>query len=359
MNDDANLFEIVLSKLDASPQVAARSPGQPESSGSALRDELRLVCSMRQIQVSESELSEARMRVTGRLWDEMAVSPAASLPFDKTPTRIRPTRRGAHQRSRVPRCVARAALTAAILLVGCFAGWQVSAAAAAALPESPLYGIKRGEELLALNTSWSDSRRGEVLATIADHRLSELRAESLQQKDPLVHSLAAELDGTMRQLISLTASMTARHENLSSVSADLAHEMNAEYATLDTALQSGDVALAQVLAVTTQSEATMIYNSHINLPSSSTNTAIPPWASPGTPGIPTSSPGGSGTAPGHNKPPQGPANGTSNGNHGAGNPDNPGNGGRGKGGNADPSDSTSTDAQLRGPTLGGGGHRDV
>lgn len=341
MNDDANLFARALSELDATQQTLAESAHQPRATGiesSELRDDLHIVQAMRHLHLPADELYNARARVAERLRREMAATSDATVPDGVA--RIEPSRLGTTTAPRRPtrmRRLARFALAAAaLLLIGCVAGWQVSDAAASALPGSPLYGIKRGEEQLALDFAQSDQRRGAVLATIADHRLTELRAEALQHNTSLVQSLAGEFDDTMHRLIALTATMSARHENTTLVSADLAHELNAEYSTLHTALQNGDVLLAQALTTTTQAESAAIHNSHITLPPSADSTAYPGLGTPGsTPaGGPPATVGPPGGIPTHT-PPIGPGNGNGNGNGG-------GNGGQGEGT----------------PGTGGGGHGD-
>src|SRR5260221_1193733 len=114
------------------------------------------------------------------------------------------------------------ALAAAVLLVCALGIWQTLNAAGAALPDSPLYAIKRGTEWIALASAWSDQRRGEVLASIAAQRLAEARAAGARPDDALVRALAGELNPTMRALISLTTRMKARHEHTTAVRPDLA-----------------------------------------------------------------------------------------------------------------------------------------
>jgi hypothetical protein len=115
--------------------------------------------------------------------------------------------------------------------------------------------------------------------------------------------------------------MTEKHEDTTVVAAGLAHELSAEYSTLRAAQQSGDVALAQALTVTAQSETTAIQNSHINLPPSAMNPPIPASGPTHTPTV----------GPGNNN---GNGNGNSNGNgtgNGNGNGHGNGNGGQGDG----------------------------
>lgn len=334
MNDDAQLFETALSKLDNAAHTSAEpaSLSMPET-GEMCAD-LRLVHTIRHLRVPEDELQAARTRVSGLLWEEVAASAAVTIPdiadaaSDATAhSETLPASAATIYRRLIrSRRLERVALAAAaILLISCVTGWQVSNAAASALPGSPLYGLKLVEERLALNTSWSDQRRGEVLATIADHRLTELRVEAAQHNNPLAQSLAVEFDGAMRQLISLTATMTEKHEDTTVVAAGLAHELSAEYSTLRAAQQSGDVALAQALTMTAQSETTAIQNSHINLPPSAMNPPIPASEPTHTPTVGPGNNNGNGNG---NNNGNGTGNGNGNGHSGQGG-GNTGNGGTG------------------------------
>lgn len=311
MGDDASLFEIYLRELDSEPHTdvasTASSQGEPPPQDRDLRDDLRLVGALRNMQAPHDEMRDARARVLVRLRGEMA-STSADGDADTLVKTALPVPVSRRRRPRTRRLARVALVAAAILLLACTAGWQISTAAASALPGSPLYGIKRGEETLVLDMAWSDQRRGEVLAVIADHRLSEMRAEAALQNDALVHSLAREFDSTMHQLISLTATMAARHEDTTVVAAVLGHELNAEYVALNTAMRNGDVILAQTLTATVQSERAAIQNSHITLPPSVVGTAVP---GPGTP--PTARPSPN-PRPSHT-PPAGSGNNNGNGNN--------------------------------------------
>ena len=352
MNDDARLFEIALRRIDSASQSAGEPSDTPLPESLELRSDLRLVRAVRDVQVPEDELRDAKARIASHLRAEMLPDTSATIADASPKSQASQPIIVARRRSARSRRITRAALAAAaILLLSCVAGWQVSDAAGSALPGSPLYSIKRGEETLALNFAWSDQRRGEVLAAVADHRLSEMREEARQHHDSLVQSLATQFDGTMHQLIALTAVMTERHEDTMIVTASLTRELNAEYATLQSARQSGDVVLAQALIITSQSETTAISNSHIHLPPSALNTPVPErntqstTPSDGPPSkadptaIPTHTPpatpgGGNGNGNGN-----GGGNGSGNGHgHGSGGAGqsggNPNIGGTGQGGNS-------------------------
>lgn len=315
MNDDARLFEFALCGLDNTSRSTDELADSSVPEGHVLRSDLSLVQAMRHVQVPEDEMRDAKARVASRLREEMSLV-AAPLVADDSASTERPAPIAiTRQRPARLRRIARAALAAAaILLLSCVVGWQVTSAARAALPGSPFYSIKRGEETLALDFAGSDQRRGEVLVTIADHRLSELREEASKRHDSLVQSLATQFDTTMHQLIALTATMTGRHENTTVVMAGLSRELSAEYTTLRSAQQTGDMVVVQALTVTSQSEMTAISNSHINLPPSAKSTPVPTGAALNkTPsGRPPSTPGSS--AHPTRTPPVTPGSGNSSGN---------------------------------------------
>lgn len=285
MNDDASLFETYAQEMETASWQATESYPWSFSDDSNLREDLRIVNALRHIQLPDDELRGARTRVAAVLQRELAVTASQ----DNTPTEPHPSIRFSTRRrpNGSPRFARAALCAAAVLLLACLAGWQISVAAANALPGSPLYSLKRGEELLALDTAWSNQRRGEVLATIADHRLAEMCAEASQQNNALVRSLAREFDTAMHQLISLTVMMAANHQDTSVVAASLAHELTVEYATLTNALRDGDTTLAQTLTVTTQAERSAILNSHLVLPHGTTGA---PSSWPGTPAAPDTGP---------------------------------------------------------------------
>lgn len=322
-DDDVSLFELHLHELDSPPPSdtasATSSHAELTLQDRDLRDNLRLVRALRATQAPADEMRDAHTRVLFILREEMDAGSRQDAAETQAGTRASTalTIPIARRRPIKTRRLARIALVAAaLLLLACMAGWQISTAAASALPGSPLYGIKRGEEQLALNMAWSDQRRGEVLAFIADHRLTEMRAEAALRNGALVHSLAGEFDSAMCQLISLTATMATRHENTMAVAASLARELNAEYLTLSTAMRDGDVTLAQALIATVQSEHTAMENSHITLPPGLVGAPVPgagtsPTARPGP--MPTHTPS---VGPGNNN---GHGNGSNNGNGNGGN----------------------------------------
>lgn len=227
--------------------------------------------------VPAHEADGARERVRAKISAQTSAAPTTAV--SKGARGMSAWRRGAGRKISRWRSIA---LAAAVLLVCALGIWQTLNAAGAALPDSPLYAVKRGTEWIALTSAWSDQRRGEVLASIAAQRLAEARAASARHNDALVRSLTGELNSTMRDLISLTASMKARHEDTTVVARDLARDLGAEYAAMQLAWKSGQTTLAQALdtSIVAQQKAIKQYN-----------LSLPP-----VDGVPAGSPSGSPSA---------------------------------------------------------------
>ena len=195
-------------------------------------------------------------------------------------------------------------------------------AAGPALPGAPLYGLKRGEEWIALATARSDTRRGEVLGEIAHQRLAEARAEATAGNAVEVHVLMAELNSTMRALIGLTAQMDARHEDSGVVTAALSQTLADEHTALVAALRQGQTVLAQSLSSAAAEQQQAISAAKLTLP------LAPPGPLPSATGSPPSRPTPSGPPSGKTGSSQG-NHSSSSSNNGSGN--GPGSSGNGQG----------------------------
>ena len=166
------------------------------------------------------------------------------------------------------------ALVAALLLIVVGAVLAVSNAAAVALPESPLYQIKLANEEMALQFAWTDTQRGQALAQIADHRLTEARAEAhIHQSE--AQSLTLESDAAMSQLITLLEQMRAQHEDTGVVAQALSDELQAEQTAYLQAQRQGLSGFAQTLALTLHNQQGAIATGHLPV-------SVPP-ALPATP----------------------------------------------------------------------------
>jgi len=153
-----------------------------------------------------------------------------------------------------------------MLLMFVATGVGVSLASASAPPSSPLYGIKRAEEWLALHTAGSDQRRGDILLTIASRRLSEAQAESDANQGTSVHSLVQELDEAVTDVINLATVMTSRHEDIAMITEGLQRILNDEDAAQSHAQKHGYKSLADALGDLQGRQLKAIQSHHLKLP---------------------------------------------------------------------------------------------
>lgn len=184
---------------------------------------------------------------------------------------------------------------AAMLLLGLTGLLGASHAAAATLPGAPLYGLKRGEEWLALRSAWSDTRRGEVLSQIARQRLAEAQGEAAAGNSHEVYALTAELDTTMRALISLMAQMNGQHENTGAVAAALSQTFADEHTALAQAEQQGQIVLAQSLTSAAQDQQQAMVAANLALPSTPPAPPVPAGPTSTPTSLPTPAPVGNGS----------------------------------------------------------------
>lgn len=276
-------------------------PGDPPE----LVRALRLARRLGDVSISQSEIETARVRVRARVFaaiaaQEQGLSAAEEIAEpcagtgtgtvalrssdDSAPVLAdacaRPRRsRAATPRRAPPRRVMYVA--AAVLALGLTGLLAASHMAAASLPGSPLYGLKRGEEWLGLRTAWSDTRRGEVLGEIAHQRLGEAQAEAHKGDSAEVYALTGELDTTMRALIRLVAQMSRHHENTGSVAAALTHLLADERAALAQAQLQGQTVLAQSLTSAAQDQQQALTAANLTVPS--TSPAVTPYSANPTP----------------------------------------------------------------------------
>ena len=191
--------------------------------------------------------------------------PHSGAPHSGAPHRGAP--RAARRRLAGRALAGRALAAAAAILAFCGAlSWGASTASASALPGDPLYGVKRGQEGLALATAFGDQRRGEVIIAIADHRLAEAQAEADRGNGAAAHNLTAEFATDIQQAITLAATMTNRHENVGPVTAALAQELGRVQRAQNHEARRGNAAFAQTLGTTLANEVAAAQSAHLHLP---------------------------------------------------------------------------------------------
>ena len=172
------------------------------------------------------------------------------------------------------------ALCAAILALTCVGYWTLSTAAAAALPESPLYGFKQVDEAIHLQLAWSNQQRGDVLAQIASHRLAEARAEAAQHRTHQALVLMGECDNATHQLIALVIATRHQHQDDTSIVNALRTTIRAEYTALEQAHSNGQSALAQALTTSVNGQQHALSASNIVIPQLATPSPSDPSGHP-------------------------------------------------------------------------------
>ena len=153
----------------------------------ATTPQVALIMALRDVAPPAREVDSARERVRGRVFgailaeDEGARAEAASQQPGGVRDAVSTTARVGKRHI--------LAAVAAIFLLTFLGSWVLSSAASGAAPNSPLYGLKRADEWLALHTAWSDQQRGKVFATIAWRRLSDATFESSRHNDSAAQRL--------------------------------------------------------------------------------------------------------------------------------------------------------------------------
>jgi uncharacterized protein DUF5667 len=266
VRDDERLLERCLREIDAGGLTVEQCIARHLADRPEIADLLRAAVALRAVAPAPAESRAAHLRVGQLLTRELAagpVRPSASVPVGfAAPRRPRIVRDGSRS-ARWARWWMLA--SAAVLLIGLLVGMGASTAAASALPGSPLYGLKRGEEALALRTAWSDERRGLVLLTIASHRLDEVRRLAGRNEAEALR-LTSELDATIHATIRLVVAMNARGEDSGQIAAGLARTLDMESETLRTAQANGQPDLARALQNATDGEQQAIHDQHVVLP---------------------------------------------------------------------------------------------
>ncbi len=266
MRDDERLLERCLREIDAGDLTIEQCVERHLADQPEVADLLRAAVALRAVSPAPAEVRAAHLRVGHLLTHAMAAEPeTASMRLARLAQLRRPRvmRDSPQWTSQWARWWMLAG--AAALLIGVLVSMGASTAAASALPGSPLYGLKRGEEWLALRTAWSDERKGQVLLTIASHRLDELRRLA-GRNDAEALRLTSELDATIHETIRLVVTMNARGEDSGRITAGLAHTLDIESETQRAVRANGPPDLARALQNAADGEQQAIHDQHVVLP---------------------------------------------------------------------------------------------
>lgn len=277
----ARLFDALLNDADrwnTAPHAQARRAAESDET---VAEDLAFVAELRAVTPSRPETEAARERIAQRLAQLMREEPghttAARLrgprawlravtapPARATRNRVTPRIAITAPPARVGRVTAFAGM-ALILVVMLLAG--ASVAAAQALPESPLYGLKCAEEMLQLDLAMTDESKGAALQTIASHRLAEAVAEADQRHPNEARALLSQFDATLYQLITLTAHAQASHEgDATSLARAVQVTLATEQQSAAHATAQGEISFAAAIAASAQTAQARIQQAGVSLP---------------------------------------------------------------------------------------------
>ena len=278
-----HLFDSLLGAIDhwqTTPEAQAR---RAEEQDAEVACDLALLSALRAVQPEREETEFARARIARRLDDLMREEPlgaeappppdarawmrsrlrALTAPpaAELTVARERAQQREAAREERLARHRMRsriitgrvATVAAALLLLACAALTGASAAAAQALPESPLYVVKRAEETTLLAISWGDSGRGQTLNLIANHRLSEAASEADLHRSAEARALLGQFDSAFSQLITLTQHAQAQHEDVATLTSGIQATVASERSIGARATARGETDFAAAVSSSAQS----------------------------------------------------------------------------------------------------------
>lgn len=277
----ARLFDALLNDADrwnTAPHAQARRAAEMDET---VAEDLAFVAALRAVAPSRPEAAAARERIAQRLAQLMREEPghttAARLrgprawlravtapPIRAARNRVTPRIAITAPPARVGRVAAftGAALVLIVTLLAC-----ASVAAGQALPESPLYGLKRAEETLQLDLAMTDGSKGATLQMIASHRLAEATAEADQRRPDEARALLSQFDATLYQLITLTAhAQTSHEEDAASLARAVLVTLTAEQQSAAHATAQGESTFAAAIAASAHAAEARIQQAGVSLP---------------------------------------------------------------------------------------------
>lgn len=282
------LFDSLLSAGDRWHLTLDTQAARAADADVGVAEDLALLARLRALQTGREETEFARARIARQLDELMRAEPLgaeAARPPDArewmrarmraltappadqvAAARQRAERKEAERGGRLARRQAimgivtgrAATLVGSLLLLACCALAGVSAAAAHALPESPLYAVKRAEETTLLAISWGDSSRGQTLNMIANHRLGEAATEADLNRLPEARSLLSQFDSTFTELVALTRHAQALHEDTSALTSGIQATVASEQSIGATASAHGETSFATAVSTSAQSAMTQM-----------------------------------------------------------------------------------------------------
>lgn len=260
LGDTERLFDALLNDATTGKRTPAECLALCEVQNPELVSSLKLALLVRTVTLDDSERELARAKVRQRL--TAVLDSAESTRLESRSDVISPAR-SARRRMVWMRQLAVVAAALAFVVLGT---WLLTDAAANALPGSPLYAIKRADEAVELTFAWSNQMRGEVLAQIALHRLSEARAEAASHHTTRAVALMGESNAATQQLIDLAIATKTRTAHDGIINDSLTKTLQAEYAALAQAQSDGQTWLAQLLLHNVSDQQSALSAGNISIP---------------------------------------------------------------------------------------------
>lgn len=285
----ARVFDTLLDEIEhwrVAPDAQIRRAMQHDDEVAA---DLELMTALSDTRIARDEVEFARVRIGRRLDELMRAEPLGAEAARSQPQDARAWARARLRALTAPPAAAvarlrdgdavetgrtwlrRAApLVAALLLVVFSSLAGASAASAQALPESPLYAVKRGDEAVLLALSWNDVSKGQTLTMIANHRLSEASAEADLHRLNEARTLLGEFDTTFGQLIDLGAHAQSTHEDNMTLARAIQTTLETEQSIAQHADTHGEKTFAQAATASAHSAVAHIQSVGLKLPTPDT-----------------------------------------------------------------------------------------
>ena len=291
--DRPQMFNDILDAAEGDPEALRAAARQMSTHDGELAEDLHLAALLRDVAPARSEVDSARLHIGQLLTREILADPASDearhIPFrplrlseppnfagepvasaETAPDSARPATQAASP-TRAPgawrlsqrRTVASGAAAAALFLaltVG------LSIAAADSLPDSPLYGLKRGEETVLLTLPLDENTHARALGMVALRRLTEAQAEARAHHDTQATALLTQYSGDMVQLITLAATIQAHKQDSSAVTAQISQLVQAQSIVMQSAPALGDSAFSAALSSSVTIVQATLAQQHVNVP---------------------------------------------------------------------------------------------
>jgi uncharacterized protein DUF5667 len=272
LGDTERLFDALLNDATTGKRTPAECLALCEKQNPERVASLKFALLVRTVALDDTERESARANVRQRL--TAVLDSAEDTRMESPRDVISP----AHSTRRHILWMRQLAVVAAALAFVVLGTWQLTDAAANALPGSPLYAIKRADENVELTFAWSNQMRGEVLAQIALHRLNEARAEATNHHTAHAVALMGESNAATQQLIDLAIATKTRTAHDGIINDSLTKTLQAEYAALAQAQSDGQTWLAQLLLHNVSDQQSALSAGNISIPVAGAPTLTAPIA---------------------------------------------------------------------------------